>query len=92
MIQAIIGILFVFVIPGFLLTQIFFKKEKILEKLFLTVLLSITFTVVLGLLLGFNELTFRLTGGLHKLWVYVIILNVILLGIYVLKQKKLIFK
>ena len=88
MIQAIIGLLFVFVIPGFLLTQIFFKKEKILEKVFLTVLLSVMFIVVLGLVLGFNELTFRLTGGLERLWVYVIVLNLILFVMYLKKEKK----
>ena len=90
MITTILGLLFIFVIPGFLLTQIIFPKEKELEKIVLTVLLSISFYIVLGFVLGFNEFTYKLTGGLSSfnVWLYSIILNIILLIVFLLKHWK----
>ena len=92
MIKAIIGLLFAFIIPGLLLTLIFFNKKELLEKIILTLVLSISFTTLVGLLLGFNELTFRLTGGLKNLWWFVLFLNLGLLIGYLIKKKKLSFK
>ncbi len=90
MITTILGLLFVFVIPGFLITQIVFPKEKILEKIALTVLLSISFYILLGLILGFNEFTYKITGGLSEfnVWVYSIVINILLLVIYLVKVRK----
>ena len=90
MITTILGLLFIFVIPCFLLTQIIFPKEKKLEKIALTVLLSISFYIVLGLVLGFNEFTYRITGGLSEfnVWIYSIVINILLLVIYLVKVRK----
>ncbi len=88
MITTILGLLFVFVIPGFLITQIVFPKEKILEKIALTVLLSISFYILLGLILGFNEFTYRVTGGLANVWLYSIIINIILFIVFFVKRWK----
>lgn len=87
MIMMILGVLFVFIIPGFLLTMIFFEKEPVMEKIALIVVISIGYTVVLGILLGFNKFTYRITGGLGKLWWYVIISNLLLLAVYILKWR-----
>ncbi len=90
MITAILGLLFVFVIPGLLLTFIIFPKEKKLEKIILTILLSISFFVVLGLILGFNEFTYKITGGLSSfnIWLYTIIINGLLAVVYFVKHHK----
>jgi uncharacterized membrane protein len=82
-----IGLFFVFVIPGFLLTQIFFKDSEVLEKILSTVLMSIMFTTAIALLLGFNEFTFNLTGGLKNIWAYVSVGNILLLLAYIGKEK-----
>lgn len=82
MILVIIGALFIFVIPGLLITLNYFNETKTLEKIALTVILSIVFVVFIGILLGFNEFTFKLTGGLTKtnLWVIYLVVCVGLLG------------
>ncbi|MCM2326120.1 MAG: hypothetical protein NDI94_06665, partial [Candidatus Woesearchaeota archaeon] len=76
-----------FVIPGFLLTQIFFKDSDVLEKILSTVLMSIMFTTAISLMLGFNEFTYNITGGLKNIWAYVLIGNILLLLAYVGKEK-----
>ena len=82
MILVIIGALFIFVIPGLLITLNYFNETKTLEKIALTVILSIVFVVFIGILLGFNEFTFKLAGGLTKtnLWVIYLVVCVGLLG------------
>jgi uncharacterized membrane protein len=86
----IFGLLFVLFIPGFLITQILFKKSELLEKILLTVLLSIGFYVILGIFLGFNETMKNITGGLSKrnIWIYSIVINLILVVVYFIKSKK----
>lgn len=85
MIIPIIGALFIFVIPGLLITLIFFSEIKLLEKIVLTFILSTSFVVILGVLLGFNEFTYNLTGGITKtnLWIYYLVINVSMLGYYI---------
>jgi uncharacterized membrane protein len=88
MIISIVGLLFLFIIPGFFLVKIFFNKESRVEKVILTIILSLVFSIILGLLLGFNEYTFKLTGGLNYLWIYYIVLNLGLLGYIMYKKRK----
>ena len=60
----VIAIFFIFFIPGFLITYILFPKVQIYEKILLSILLSIGFYIIIGLILGFNETMKNLTGGL----------------------------
>ena len=89
MILQFLGFLFVLVVPGFLLTMIFFKDEPLLEKIALVVLMSIGFTTALGVILGFNEFTYRITGGLSRMnvWVYSAAANALLLGYYLYQNR-----
>ena len=90
MITTILGLLFIFVIPGFLITNIIFPKEKKPEKIILTILLSISFYIFLSLILGFNEFTYKITGGLTEfnVWLYSVVINVILVVVYYVKRRK----
>ena len=82
MLLQILGLLFVLVIPGLLLTQILFKEAELPEKILLVFLLSIAFSVALGLFLGFNELMKNITGGLKNVWVYSVVINAALALLY----------
>jgi len=89
MILTILGLLFVFAIPGFLVTMIFFEKSDKFEKTILSIILSISFYVLLGVFLGFNETAKNLTGGLStfNLWIYSLVINIALLVIYIIKKR-----
>ncbi len=88
--HAIIGLLFGLFIPGFLLTLILFKKIDILERIALSIGLSIAIDVLVGLFLGANKTMKEITGGITELnvWLYLIFISVILGFIYVLRLPK----
>jgi uncharacterized membrane protein len=90
MLLIILGLLFIFFIPGFLITIIFFEKSEFLEKAILSVLLSIAFFVFLGVMLGFSETMKNITGGLSSLnlWIYSLGLNLLLFAYYLLRRTK----
>lgn len=92
-IRAIIGALFAFFIPGFLIVLIFFKELNKLQKVALAVVLSIIIAVAIGIFLGYNETMKNLTGGVtaYNVWVYELVVSGILLVIYLLKER-IIFK
>lgn len=96
MIFSIIGLLFIFVIPGFLITQILLHDREIIEKILFSVIFSICFSIAAGLLLGFNEFMYKLTGGLKNLWFVYAVVNIGLFGFLVYtknsKLKKSSFK
>ena len=74
-------------LPGFLITMIFFNKKSILEKILYTFLTSIVFSVLVGLVLGFNEFTYRLTGGVSRTSL-IIVYVIVNLGLIVFYAKK----
>ena len=78
-----IALFYMFFIPGFLIMNILFPKVQVYEKILLSILFSIGFFIVIGLILGFNETMNNLTGGLtsFNLWIYSTVLNLILLFI-----------
>jgi len=88
--MTLFGLLFVFFIPGFLITRILFDNIELLEKILLSILMSVGFYVFLGMFLGFNETMKNITGGLStfNIWIYTIIINSLLLAAYLLKSKK----
>jgi uncharacterized membrane protein len=90
MIQAIIGIIFIFFLPGFLFALLFLEDFKLYEKLFLGVILSISFYILLGLFLGFNLTMKTFTGGLTEfnLWIYSLVFCFMMSGAYIFKRIK----
>ena len=92
--RAIIGSLFALFIPGYLVTLIFFKELKPLQKIALAVTFSIIIDVAIGIFLGYNENMKDLTGGVtaENIWFYSLIISAFLLIIYLFtrtkKQKK----
>lgn len=81
---AIIGVLFALFIPGYLVTLIFFKELKLLQKIALAITLSIIINVAIGIFLGYNETMKNLTGGVtvDNVWFYSLIITSFLLIIY----------
>jgi uncharacterized membrane protein len=77
-------------LPGFLITMIFFNKKSILEKILYTFLISIAFSVIVGMVLGFNEFMFKVTGGVSRtsLMIVYVIVNFGLIVFYFMKKKK----
>jgi len=55
-IRIIIAAAFLLFIPGYLLTLIFFKKIDKLERIALAIGLSICFSVLVGLVLGYSSI------------------------------------
>jgi uncharacterized membrane protein len=53
-VRIILALAFILVIPGYLLAKIFFKKSDKPERFVLIILLSVMFSVFLGLILGFS--------------------------------------
>lgn len=88
--QLIIGTAFLLFIPGFLLTKVLFKKQDILERIALSIGISICIDVILGMIFGFNESVANITGGLTKtsLWLSLLVISAALLFIYLWKNKK----
>ena len=88
--QAIIGSLFALFIPGYLVTLIFFKELKPLQKIALAITFSIMIDVAIGIFLGYNENMKNLTGGVtaENIWFYSLIVTGFLLTIYLFTRTK----
>ncbi|MBT4352055.1 hypothetical protein HOD20_05995 [archaeon] len=76
--QAIGGFLIALFVPGFLIVYLFFEELEILEKISLSIALSITTTIFMGIFLGYNEYMKNLTGGITQANVWKYSLNIIL--------------
>src|SRR3989344_1606293 len=78
--HAIVGIIFSLFIPGYLLTLILFDKLDIIERIGLTIGLSMCVYVLIGLLLGGSKTMMDLTGGITavNLWIFIGSLSLIL--------------
>ena len=83
-IVAIIGALFALFIPGYLVTLIFFKELKLLQKIALAITFSIMIDVAIGIFLGYNENMKNITGGVTSgnVWFYSLIVTSFLLVMY----------
>jgi len=84
----IFGILFVFFIPGFLLSHIIWKKMKTVERIVMSVVFSMVIVIFLGFLLsgigkflGFQGIT------VTSVWISLIVIPV-LMGLYLLTISK----
>tara|TARA_Y100000310_G_C20570100_1_gene757573 strand:- start:187 stop:483 length:297 start_codon:yes stop_codon:yes gene_type:complete len=88
--HAIIGLSFGLFIPGFLLTLVLFKKINPLERIVISVGLSIGIDILIGLFLGANKTMKEITGGITELniWLYLIFISVILGVIYLARLPK----
>ena len=91
--RVVIGSLFALFIPGFLLVLIFFKELNKLQKVTLSIVLSMIMTVFISIFMGYNETMKDLTGGVtaYNLWIYEILISVILFFTYLIKER-IIFK
>lgn len=76
----IIGLVLALFFPGYLVTLIFFKEAKVLERIVLSVAFSIMISVAIGIALGYNENVKNITGGINKsnVWRWELILTAIL--------------
>lgn len=63
---SIIGIMLALFIPGFLTTLILFKEESFLERIILSVALSIMISTTIGIALGYNQDVKNITGGVTQ--------------------------
>lgn len=88
--HAIVGFAFGLFIPGYLATLVFFKELKPLEKITLGFILSICIDIIVGLILGYNETTKNITGGItaKNLWILLILISAILSVVLVIQEKK----
>lgn len=75
--------------PGFFIVSSFFKKELNLSKIMLFFLINIMIMTFLGVFFGFNELTFKITGGLTQsnLRIAYILIDLILFIVFLTKRK-----
>ena len=89
-ITAAIGMLFALFIPGYLLTIIFFKELKSLQRIVLAVALSIIIDVGIAIFLGYNENMKILAGGVTtaNIWFYSLVISSFLLIIYFFTKTK----
>jgi len=78
-IRVIIAVAFLLFIPGYLLTLIIFKKLDKLERIALAIGLSICFSVLVGLVLGYSS-SIGITS--FNLWVSYILVCGLMLIIY----------
>jgi len=76
------GTIFLFLIPGYLFTKILFKNElESIEEIALSIGLSLSINIFIGLILSFNKLfTF------FNLWISVLAVSLVLLLIYFIKR------
>ena len=85
LLHIMVGLLFGLFIPGFLLTLILFKKIDLLERIALSIGLSIAVDVFVGLFLGANQTMKEITGGITEfgVWLYLIAVSIIFILIYI---------
>jgi len=84
MFQFILGAVFFFFIPGYLLTIVLFKEGITnFEKIALSIGLSLAINIFIGLLLAFNKIFTS-----KNLWICIILTSLILLVIFFIEKKK----
>ena len=82
--QFILGTMFFFFIPGYLLTIVLFKEPiTTFEKIALSIGLSLAVNIFIGLLLAFNKIFTS-----KNLWICIITTSLILLIIFFIEKKK----
>jgi len=82
--QFILGVVFFFFIPGYLLTIVLFKEGITnFEKIALSIGLSLAINIFIGLLLAFNKIFTS-----KNLWICIILTSVILFVIFFIEKKK----
>jgi len=76
------GFIFLFLIPGYIFTKILFRNElDRIEEIALSIGLSLSINIFIGLMLSFNKLlTF------FNLWISVLAVSFALLLIYFIKR------
>lgn len=87
MIKLIFGLI-LFFLPGYFITEIYFRKASLFEKILYNFAISISVSIVIGIVLGFNEFTYKLTGGFNNLIYAYILIDAALLLFYALKRNK----
>ncbi len=88
MIKLIFGLI-LFFLPGYIITEIYFRKASLLEKILYNFAVSISVSIAIGIVLGFNEFTYRLTGGFNNLIYAYLLTDAALLLFYALKRNKI---
>jgi uncharacterized membrane protein len=73
--QIILGVILIFFLTGFLIVNKFFKELSSLEKITLSIGISLCITILIGVLLGFLGI-FNL---MYVLIAYIIIITLILI-------------
>lgn len=75
----VLGFIFTFFIPGFLIIETFFPEIPVIQKLPLQLLTSVlvsTYSVyVAGLLLGFSRISILLTILIYAIWLIIFLIN-----------------
>lgn len=86
----IFGILFGMFIPGYLITLIFFREVKIIERMLLSITFSIAITIAISIGLGYNENVKNITGGIAPttVWIWELLITAILFLIAVIVNRK----
>lgn len=81
---SVVGILFIFFVPGYLLSLIIFKEVEIFERIATSIIFSMAITVIIGLLFGASRYNKLFTGGLTIVNIYVglILISIILFFVY----------
>ena len=82
----IAGLSFALFLPGFLLTLIFFKEYRLLERIMLSIAFSIMISIAIGIILGYNQNVKNITGGISQsnAWRIEIILTLLLLFVAII--------
>lgn len=86
--NAILGLAFGLFIPGFILNQILFKEQEMLERIALSIAFSISIDIFIGLFLGANLTMKNLTGGITviNVWISILLTTIILAVVYYLQK------
>jgi uncharacterized membrane protein len=85
--QAITGAILIFFFPGFLILKLFFKDVKGITLITLTLGISVSISILIGLILGI----FKIFNYTTSIITYLIIVGIII-GIYYLKNIKKILR
>jgi len=84
------GLIFALFLPGFLITLIFFREVKILERILLSIAYSIMITIAIAICLGYNEQVKNITGGINSfnMWKWELIITFCLAAITLFIYRK----
>ena len=84
----IIGIPLALFLPGFFIVKAFFRELDFIERIGLSVILSISVTILTALFLGFNRQMQEFTGGITpvNMLIYLLSITAILACVYVLRR------